>query len=254
MTTLEAAAEVDLRSLVSLVGRAISVYFPRPSPDESTADRRHVVAARLAAQGVGAAGLRAVDEALCDVHPGPGVIALFGVDADESGDAQLALVDMPGATVPDLATCAVLPNLLPLLAWRQETSDLSDEHEATRTLLEDFAHHLTPDGLAVQGAPAVLHALSRGRVRTLLVTDTVDDERVVWFGPDVAELSGHRAELGHAGGHARTDADQAGRPRQGRLTDAAVRAAILTGAEVRILHPQTPGAPDQGLGALCSFH
>lgn len=266
MRTLEAAAEVDLRQVVGLVGRVISVYFRRPSPDESTAGRRHGVAARLATQGVGAAGLRAVDEALCDVQPGRGVVALFGMETDESVEAgesrspALIPVDMPDAAVPDLAICAVLPHLVPFLAWRQENDGLGAEQAATRAILEDFAHHLTPDGLAVQGAPAVLHALSRRRVRTLLVAERADDERVVWFGPGDAELSGHRGELAPAcgGGNGNRDGDgdvsQAGQPRRGRLVDAAVRAAILTGTGVRILRPQTAGAPEQGLGALCRFH
>jgi hypothetical protein len=93
----------------------------------------------------------------------------------------------------------------------------------------------------VEGAPAVLHALAQGRVRTLLVVDAGDDERVVWFGDSPSELSGHRAQLEISGTAVR----------HGRLVDAAVRAAVLTGADVRVLLPGTAGAPAQGLGALC---
>lgn len=114
----------------------------------------------------------------------------------------------------------------------------------TRRLLAEFAGLCGPDGLAVQGAPAVLHALARGRVRTLLVTDSGDaDERVAWFGENPTELSGHRGDLERLGAH----------PRLGRLVDAAVRAAIRTDADVRVLRPGTAGAPAQGLGALCRF-
>ncbi|NUP51572.1 MAG: hypothetical protein HOW97_30280, partial [Catenulispora sp.] len=89
----------------------------------------------------------------------------------------------------------------------------------------------------------VLHALAQGRVRTLLVTDSGADERVAWFGARPTEVSGHRGDLEQTGTH----------PRHGRLVDAAVRAALLTDAEVRVLEPGTAGAPAQGLGALCRF-
>ena len=87
-------------------------------------------------------------------------------------------------------------------------------------------------------------AIARGRVRTLLVTDSgFGDDRVAWYGERSAELSGHRVELERLGAH----------PRRGRLVDAAVRAAILTDADIRVLRPGTAGAPAQGLGALCRF-
>lgn len=358
---------VNLRELVNLPGRVQSIFFRQPLGDESTAARRHAVVTQLAEQGAGAGDLRAVDDALCDVRAGRGAVALF-----LSEGAGPRLVTMPGAEVADQATCSALPNVLPLLGWRQanpahvlavvdraggdvtvcpagggaprvirvegpddeiagnapngESKDdfhhrvedswrhnalrdaeaitaalkdsgarvlllagdvrtvglvtdrlpswIRDEvtvrkvsgsrgHDGsgeartnqiaqavaeaveadTRRLLEEFADHSGPDGLAVQGAPAVLHALARGRVRTLLVTDTTVDERVAWFGDHPTELSGHRTELERLGV----------RPRHGRLVDAAVRAAILTDADIRVLRPGTDGAPAQGLGALCRF-
>lgn len=379
MTTLEIPADLDLRDLVSSPGRTLSVYFRRPRTDESTAARRHAVVARLAEQGVGAALLRAVDDVLCDVRPGRGAVALFAPEPGHDGNhhrqehlPDLTLVDMPGAAMPDHVAHAALPELLPLLAWRQATpayvravldrtgadieahpagggephvthvEGLADEfagpasgeadrdhlrhraeeawrqhaahtreavaeallehrarilllggdarsvqlftealpswvrHEidlrriaggrgpdgsrrhraehvatalaeavgaGTRTLLDELADHRGPGGLAVQGAPAVLHALARGRVRTLLVTDSGSDERVAWFGEKAGEVSGHRSELERSGAVVR----------RGRLVDAAVRSAILTGADVRVLRPGTAGAPEQGLGALCRF-
>lgn len=368
MTTIEMSVDSGLRDLVTLPGRVQTVYFRRPVGDESTAARRRAIVTRLAEQGARAAELRTVDDVLCDVHPGRGAVAFF---LGEAGETRL--VSMPGAAVTDLAVCSALPDLLPLLRWRQAhpahvvavvdragadvtihpgegapvsvvaVSGPDDEiaghapggqsqdrfqhrieeswqrnaardaevvtealkatgsrllllagdvrtvglfverlpawvrqdvaiskvsggrnqdgseglraeqvaaavadhvQSQTRALLEEFAAHTGPDGLAVQGAPAVLHALARGRVRTLLVTDSgLGDDRVAWYGERSAELSGHRVELERLGAH----------PRRGRLVDAAVRAAILTDADIRVLRPGTAGAPAQGLGALCRF-
>jgi hypothetical protein len=41
--------------------------------------------------------------------------------------------------------------------------------------------------------------------------------------------------------------------RSGALTDVAVRAALLTGADVHVLPPGSTGGPADGLGALCRF-
>ncbi|NUP46052.1 MAG: hypothetical protein HOW97_01855, partial [Catenulispora sp.] len=114
MLTIEIPVSVDLRDLSNLPGRVQSVYFRRPLGDESTAARRHAVVTRLAEQGVGASGLRAVDDALCDVRPGRGAVALFLGD-----DGEHRLLSMPGAQTADSADWSALPNLLPLLAWRQ---------------------------------------------------------------------------------------------------------------------------------------
>ncbi|GAA1967263.1 hypothetical protein [Catenulispora subtropica] len=239
MPTIAIPAGVDLRDVLNLRGPIQSVYFRQPSGGESTAERRHAVVTCLAEQGGGAEGLRAVDEVLCDVPPGRGAVALFVGDGGEH-----RLIVMPNAGVSDQAGSSALPNLLPLLAWQQGRAPREGDRDAEagiRNALDELAAHSGPDGLAVQGAPAVLHALARGRVRTLLVTDFGDDERVVWFGERPSELAGHRGELGQAGAHAR----------HGRLVDAAVRAAVLTGADIRVLRPGTAGAPAQGLGALC---
>lgn len=113
----------------------------------------------------------------------------------------------------------------------------------TRRVLDRLAERGGPGGLAVEGAPAVQHALARGRVGTLIVTDVPGDDRVSWFGDHATELSGHRHDVERLGAHAR----------RGRLVDVAVRAALLTQANVVVLKPGTAGAPAQGLGALCRF-
>jgi Bacterial archaeo-eukaryotic release factor family 2 len=116
---------------------------------------------------------------------------------------------------------------------------------------------------AVEGAAATLAALARGQVATLLLTGLfLDDRRTAWFGPAPTDVAADRdalVDLGVPG------------PVEGRLVDVAVRAALGTGAEVRVLDPadetrpaegrgtthDAPAppahAPGQGLGALLRF-
>jgi Bacterial archaeo-eukaryotic release factor family 2 len=93
-------------------------------------------------------------------------------------------------------------------------------------------------GRSVQGAPATLAALAAGRVETLLVSDEPTD-RVAWFGPD----------LWCAATPDDAPAAGAGRLLSGRLVDVAVRAALCTDAEVRVIDGPVPG----GIAGLCRF-
>jgi hypothetical protein len=97
---------------------------------------------------------------------------------------------------------------------------------------ESDPHHV------VKGIPATLAALAAGRVATLFVADDPDDERTAWFGPDVLCATGRDAIGGTAS--------------RGRLIDVAVRAALLTDAEVRIVDVAA-GRFIDGIGGLCRF-
>jgi hypothetical protein len=116
---------------------------------------------------------------------------------------------------------------------------------------------------AVEGAGATLAALARGQVATLLLTGLfLDDRRTAWFGPAPTDVAADREALAGLGVPG---------PVEGRLVDVAVRAALGTGAEVRVLDPadetrpaadrgathDAPAppehAPAEGLGALLRF-
>jgi len=116
---------------------------------------------------------------------------------------------------------------------------------------------------AVEGAAATLAALARGQVATLLLTGLfLDDRRTAWFGPASTDVAADREALAGLGVPG---------PVEGRLIDVAVRAALGTGAEVRVLDPadetrpavdrgathDAPAppehAPAEGLGALLRF-
>jgi hypothetical protein len=139
-----------------------------------------------------------------------------------------------------------------------------------RALLDRFAEELgqaatgTEGGAqAVEGAAATLAALARGQVGTLLLTGLfLDDRRTAWFGPAPTDVAADRDALVGLGVPG---------PVEARLVDVAVRAALGTGAEVRVLDPadetrsaegrgathDAPAPPDhapgEGLGALLRF-
>jgi Bacterial archaeo-eukaryotic release factor family 2 len=103
------------------------------------------------------------------------------------------------------------------------------------------------DNRAVEGAAATLAALGRGQVETLLLTGLfLDDERTAWFGPAPTDVGAARDALAGLG---------VPDPVEGRLADVAVRAALGTGAGVRVLEVagRSRHGPAEGLGALLRF-
>lgn len=96
------------------------------------------------------------------------------------------------------------------------------------------------DARAVQGPGATLRALQQGQVDVLLVHDDLDDDRSGWFGPHPLEAASTRAEL---------DAIGAPEAIEGRLVDVAIRAALGSGAGVRVV-PAHAGHLVDGFAAL----
>ncbi|RLU79939.1 hypothetical protein CTZ27_35915 [Streptomyces griseocarneus] len=116
----------------------------------------------------------------------------------------------------------------------------ADTAELLRLLDEERA----PGGHAVEGVGDTLGALAEGRVATLAVTDDPADTRTAWFGPAPTDVYERRENFVPNG---------SGPLVRGPLADVAVRSALLTGADVRVLGPGTPGAPAQGTGGICRF-
>lgn len=112
--------------------------------------------------------------------------------------------------------------------------------EDTRAALLRFDQELGQREAAATGWADVLGALREGRVDVLLLHDGGEDEPTAGFVPDAPSLVARRAaeldQLGHA------------EVRTARAADVALRAALLTSADVRIV-PTTPRL-DEGVGAL----
>lgn len=102
---------------------------------------------------------------------------------------------------------------------------------ATRAVLQDHGNRVSA-GTAVSGADEVCQALTDGRVDTLLVVDDVEDERRAYFRTDGSPACSMSA------GDEMVD---------GRLADVAIRSALLTDADVRVV-PAT--VLDGGIGAI----
>jgi len=114
--------------------------------------------------------------------------------------------------------------------------------EVTSRQLAHFTEQRRPGGLAVEGEAATLTALARGQVATLLVAPEADG-RTAWFGAEptqVQPLTFPKPE-------------RWAQPATGPLVDVAVRAALLTGAQARVLPPDSPGAPAEAIGGICRF-
>ena len=109
----------------------------------------------------------------------------------------------------------------------------------TKDLLAKFREERGQADRAVDGPADTLAALTRAQVEVLLVHADPDDARTAWFGTEaipVSERSTDLTDLGLDGAKA------------GPLVDVAIRAALGTGAGIRMI----PGAggPTGGVGAI----
>jgi peptide subunit release factor 1 (eRF1) len=109
----------------------------------------------------------------------------------------------------------------------------------TVRLLDKLKEELGQNDRAGNGPAATLGALARAQVEVLLVHEDQDDERTAFFGPEPTQVGTNRDDVAGMG------VDE---PAEGRLVDVAVRAALATGAGIRVV----PGGdiPKGGLGAI----
>jgi peptide subunit release factor 1 (eRF1) len=120
----------------------------------------------------------------------------------------------------------------------------------TGELLDRFERERAQHDLAADGVAATFEALARSQVDVLLVSELLDDDRTARFG-----------ETGHSVALDRDTLLATGEitPAEGPLVDVAIRAALLSGATVRVLEAPDPGQPEdprhptEGLGALLRF-
>jgi hypothetical protein len=112
--------------------------------------------------------------------------------------------------------------------------------EQIEGLLAQFAAQAGTGGASVQGPDETFAALAAGRVRVLLLPAGPAGQAQAWFGSGPADVALDPDPLWQAGLKAY----------EASLEDVAIRAALLTGAEVRLV-PDRPNA--FAIAALCRF-
>lgn len=116
--------------------------------------------------------------------------------------------------------------------------------EDVTALLGRFAQERAPGGVGVEGVPETFAALARGEVAALLLVPGALDGRTAWFGPQPASVLAEGDELPPA---------DWGPAVLAPLAAVAVRAALGTRAQVRLVPGGLPGSPGEGIGAFCRF-
>lgn len=111
----------------------------------------------------------------------------------------------------------------------------------TTEILQRFAEERGQHDLAADGPARVVEALQRAQVATLLVHDDLDDERTIWFGPDPLQIGLDEASVRAMGVE---------EPWEARAVDVCIRAALGSGAEVRVV-PKS--VLDRNVGAILRF-
>jgi hypothetical protein len=109
----------------------------------------------------------------------------------------------------------------------------------TVALLQKFKEEKGQADRAADGIAATITALNQSQVEVLLVHDDPDDTRTAWCGADPTPIAASPTDLKDLG----VDS-----PDEAPLVDVLIRAAVGTGAGVRM----TPGAPvpNDGVGAI----
>ncbi len=112
----------------------------------------------------------------------------------------------------------------------------------TDMVLAKFREELAQSDRACDGPARTLEALAGAQVETLLLHDDPEDDRQGWFGPEATQVAVTEDTVQAMG---------VDHPRQARLVDVAVRAALGTGARFRMVPGQTSAdGPSGGLGAI----
>jgi hypothetical protein len=181
---------------------------------------------------VAAAALREVNADLLLLGGDVRAAQLFG-DRIRERVAGLVVRHVPGGRHPDGSA--------PARAAAVRTQVAAHADQTSAAVSAALQAELGPHGRGVVGVTNTLAALTAGRIRTLIVVDDEADQRCAWFGPDALCVD---------------ESTVPGLPpdrrlRPGRLIDVAVRAALLTDADVHVLH-RADGLPE-GIGGLCRF-
>ena len=114
----------------------------------------------------------------------------------------------------------------------------------TLELLADYAQERGQSKRACDGVPAVVEALRKAQVQTLLVTTDADQQATLWFGEDPTQLGVTRSDVESIGAAKAVEAP---------LVSVLLRAALATGADVQLVPHQSEQAPAEGVGAILRY-
>jgi hypothetical protein len=122
-----------------------------------------------------------------------------------------------------------------------EVEELVARHvrETSERLLARFDEERGQHDKAVEGVDATARALAKAQVAVLLIADEGEDERTLWIGPEPSLLASSDQNLKDLG----VDS-----PEEGPVREILVRAALGTGAGIRVVDGGTE--LDEGVGAL----
>ena len=185
-------------------------------------------------------------------------------NADGVADELVALVDRVGASVVavagDVRAVQLLRQALPSQVDHLvheidggRTADGSEEavtaeiqrvlqeevERTTEAVLAKFEEEQGQHDRATDGVGTTVSALAMGQVAGLLIDPAALGGRLGWFGPEPTQLATDGGALAAMG---------VSSPAQAPLTDVVVRAALGTGAGVRVV--ASDRAPGAGIGAL----
>jgi hypothetical protein len=230
----------DVRELVRPTEPIASVYLGprRDSAADAELDlllRRRRIARHLCEQG---ASNPTVDAVLGHLAKLPEYSQDYAVFA--GGDQVMLTCHLPGGIDADLAAYTAPAKVAPVLAWLQRhPAHVQAVGDRAGADLTGIAQEESRHGNAVQGVTDTLRVLAGGLARTLLIVDDPTDVRTAWFGPELLCVSEQP-----------DTAVREHRARRGHLSDIAIRAALLTRAEVRILTPAEGAGLTGGIAAL----
>jgi hypothetical protein len=128
----------------------------------------------------------------------------------------------------------------------QRVRDVVALHAARGTLdlLAEFAQERGQTKRACDGVEDVVAALRKAQVQTLLLTTDLDRSATLFFGADPMVLGTTREQVTALG---------AGEVQEGPLAEVLLRAALGSGAEVKVVPHEPATAPNGGVGAILRY-
>lgn len=191
-----------------------------------------------------------VDAQLIVVAGDEHAVGLLREHLPEPLPERVVVVD--GGRSQDGSAEHVASEVLQALAGRlrdQIADALGDFAKYRDRAAEVLATHPATDGTdyalnAADGPEAVLGALQKAQVGTLLLAADLAEDTTAYFGPAPTMVSATPQELEQMG---------VSDPQEGPLVDILLRAALGTGAEVLLVPAGTPDSPEGGVGALLRY-